>query len=153
MHCAGPGRTRPFPNASHRATRSEIVCSGGHGADHGWCPAQAATAAFTVAWVAFAADKPAEVDDKPAAAAAGGAAAVPAVPAKPPAKAWDWRVLIQKPSLALLGFHLSFNFMDATRHQLSPMMYMEKFNCSPVQVGLLLQRPSNPTARQLCAIE
>eukprot|EP01051_Picozoa_sp_SAG22_P013627 SAG22_NODE_1548_length_4150_cov_2.816095_6_plen_85_part_00 len=28
--------------------------------------------------------------------------------------------------------------MDATRQQLSPMMYMQKFNCSPVQMGTYL---------------
>eukprot|EP01052_Picozoa_sp_SAG31_P013863 SAG31_NODE_845_length_11547_cov_8.098096_9_plen_451_part_00 len=99
-----------------------------------------ATACFVAAWVAFTADKPPEpiglpLSTKPLAETEG---QIPKAKTKTERPPWDWRLLTMKPSLALLGFHLSFNFMDATRHQLSPMMYMQKFGCSPVQMGTYL---------------
>lgn len=117
---------------------------------YGWravCYCYAAFAGiFTLVWASLASDRPApEFDHKklavdsapevtkafkqpmPAADKEGGVEAVT-----------DREILLSKPSVALACFHIAFNFLDQTRHQLSPTIYMEKFGCSPVQMGTYL---------------
>ena len=53
-------------------------------------------------------------------------------------KAFDWRIMRTKPALALMAFHVAADFGEFTRHQLAPFMYMERFGCTPVQMGSYL---------------
>ena len=116
------------------------------GARAGWrsvCMAYAAgTATFTLLWTALARDRP-EVAAEPAARKAatrgvGARAGIRTQPRESETRVGYWDILLVKPSLALGVFHMSFNFMDATRFQLSPTIYMERFHCSPVQMGTYL---------------
>ena len=123
------------------------------GDKYGWravCYSYASvTAAFTLIWSAYASDRPApEFDHKqialeaaasPKPASVKASVAASAAAADPVAAAvTDREILLSKPSLALAAFHIAFNFLDATRHQLSPTIYMQKFGCTPVQMGTYL---------------
>ena len=121
---------------------------------YGWravCYCYAAfAAAFTFVWASLASDRPvAEFDfkKKPASSPKPPAAATPQLepepepepePAASEVTVTDREVLLSKPSIALACFHIAFNFLDQTRHQLSPTIYMEKFGCTPVQMGTYL---------------
>ena len=48
---------------------------------------------------------------------------------------FDWRILRTRPALALGLFHLASDIGDFTRHQLAPTMYLEKFKCTPIEMG------------------
>jgi hypothetical protein len=106
-----------------------------------------AAGAYAVFWAALASDRPAvsvkPLPPPPTPTPDDGAAAPS--PTTPPAAAgssskppFDWRILRTRPALALLGFHVAADFGEFTRHQLAPTMYMERFGCSPVQMGSYL---------------
>ena len=99
-------------------------------ASFGWrtvCHLYAAAAGgYAALWMAFASNSP-----RKSKACVRGAPEKPRLP-------FDWRILRTKPALALLGFHIAADFGEFTRHQLAPTMYMQKFSCSPVQMGSYL---------------
>ena len=100
------------------------------GARFGWrtvCYVYAgAVAAFTLVWATLASDRPLPKHAPRATPppSPGPSAKTPTRPSVKPAT--DWQLLLTKPSLALAAFHICFNFLDSTRHQLSPSIYMQK---------------------------
>lgn len=73
---------------------------------------------------------PAKKDDKQASPYASSASSTQPL--------FDWRILRTPPALALGIAHLASDIGDFTRHQLGPTIYMEKFGCSPTEMGAWL---------------
>lgn len=53
-------------------------------------------------------------------------------------RSFDWRVLWAKPSLALGIFHICNDILVFTQTMLAPTMYLEKFGCTPLEMGSYL---------------
>lgn len=87
--------------------------------------------AFTGVWLLLASDSPGKKKTAPA-------VTDKAPGTKKAGPLFDWRIMRTKPALALAAFHIAADFGEFTRHQLAPTMYMEKFNCSAVEMGSYL---------------